>query len=197
MTEYQFIEKFKPIAFTRWLAIAGTVLLLFSSSAPSARKNASREVVSLSEGRSFYRYDPKEKPDPLIYDIRPEITDRRDDWAADSRPTEAVPVEASHQVLKPWILPSANPFIKDPAKRHARPAGSPGADFPFVQTGFNDSAWEKVDLPHDWGSEAPSLPVPKQRQAAAWAVWPATVWPGTARKSTSPKRIQGNPSFCR
>ena len=53
--------------------------------------------------------------DSLIYAIRPEITDRNDGKAADSKPTEAVTVESGQGVLKKWILPSRNEFIKDPA----------------------------------------------------------------------------------
>ncbi|MDA3835236.1 MAG: beta galactosidase jelly roll domain-containing protein, partial [Spirochaetales bacterium] len=74
---------------------------------------------------------------------------------ADSKPTEAVSVASDKKVLKPWILPSGNAFIKDPARRHKRPEGNPGADFPFVQNVFDDSHWEGVDLPHDWAIEGP------------------------------------------
>ncbi|MDP3433509.1 MAG: beta-galactosidase GalB, partial [Bacteroidota bacterium] len=63
--------------------------------------------------------------------------------------------EAKQSVLKPWILPSMNDFIKDPAKRHIRPEGNPGNDFPFVQSNFDDRSWEKVNLPHDWAIKGP------------------------------------------
>ena len=62
---------------------------------------------------------------------------------------------SSDEVLKAWILPSGNYFIKDPDKRFKRPDGNPGADFPFVQNGFDDSLWETVSLPHDWAIEGP------------------------------------------
>ncbi|NLA49151.1 MAG: glycoside hydrolase family 2 protein, partial [Bacteroidales bacterium] len=90
-----------------------------------------------------------------IYDVRPEITDRRDDRDADTRPTEAVKIEAFREVLKPWILPTANVFIKNDSDRHIRPPGNPGNDFPFVQNDFDDSGWEKINLPHDWGALGP------------------------------------------
>ena len=60
-------------------------------------------------------------------------------------------------VLKPWILPSGNDFIKDPGKRHIRPEGDPGSDFPLVQRDFDDSSWKMVDLPHDWAIEGPFI----------------------------------------
>ena len=121
---------------------------------PGAGKLA-REHILINEGWKFYRYDPKVKGDSLIYDVRPEIRENGDNRPADARPTEAVKLTATRTVLKPWILPTGNSFIKDPAGRHQRPQGDPGADFPFVQRNFNDSAWEAVDLPHDWAIKGP------------------------------------------
>jgi beta-galactosidase len=74
---------------------------------------------------------------------------------ADTRPPERVAVASSENVLKKWILPTANDFIKDPSKLHQRPAGSPGNNLPFVQNNFDDSKWQRVDLPHDWAINGP------------------------------------------
>ena len=114
-----------------------------------------RQRISINEGWSFYKYDSSSKADNLIYDVRPEITDNTDNKVADAKPTEAVKVETTQEVLKPWILPSGNKFIKDPLKRHMRPEGDPGSKFPFVQGKFDDSSWEKVNLPHDWAIKGP------------------------------------------
>ncbi|NML64681.1 glycoside hydrolase family 2 protein [Hymenobacter sp. RP-2-7] len=122
--------------------------------APQAERGP-RERISLNEGWRFYRYGPAATPDSLIYDVRPEVRNEQDSKAADSRPTEAVAVAATQTVLKPWILPTGNDFIRDPARRHARPAGNPGGHFPFVQAGFDDTQWERVTLPHDWASKGP------------------------------------------
>lgn len=116
-------------------------------------KSQTRERISLNEGWKFMKYTSA--PDKLIYDIRPEITDRKDDVVADSKPTEAVTISTTTNVLKSWILPTANDFINDPAKRHQRPAGNPGSDFPFVQNNFDDKSWEAVTLPHDWAIKGP------------------------------------------
>ena len=35
--------------------------------------------------------------------------------------------------------------------------GNPGSTFSFVQTNFDDSSWEKVNLPHDWAIKGPFL----------------------------------------
>lgn len=112
-----------------------------------------RERISINNGWKFFRYHSD--PDHLVYDVRPEVTDRNDNVVADSKPTESVAVKTSADVLKDWILPSGNDFIADPAKHHRRPQGNPGADFPFVQNNFNDQAWEAVDLPHDWAVAGP------------------------------------------
>lgn len=112
-----------------------------------------RERISLNKGWRFYKYEGV--ADKLIYDVRPEITDRNDSVAADSKPTERIAVASITGVLKYWILPTANKFIKDTAKHHKRPAGSPGSDFPFVQNSFNDAGWEQINLPHDWAIKGP------------------------------------------
>ncbi|OQP58321.1 beta-galactosidase [Niastella vici] len=112
-----------------------------------------RERISINDGWKFMKYTSN--PDNLIYDIRPEITDRNDNVVADSKPTEAVTVGNVNNVLKNWILPTANDFINDAAKKHQRPNGNPGSDFPFVQKNFNDAGWESVTLPHDWAIRGP------------------------------------------
>ncbi len=112
-----------------------------------------RERIKLNEDWYFMRYDAN--PDNLIYDVRPKIEEVNDSKVADSKPTEAVKVESKEEVLKNWILPSANDFIKNPSNQHLRPQGNPGSDFPFVQGDFKDETWEKVNLPHDWAINKP------------------------------------------
>ena len=113
-----------------------------------------RERISINEGWKFMRY--KDEPDHLVYDERPIITNYRENQVADAKPTESnQSTAAATNILKNWILPSANDFIKDPTKHFKRPAGNPGSDFPFVQSNFNDESWETVDLPHDWAINGP------------------------------------------
>ncbi|KAI0841477.1 glycoside hydrolase family 2 protein [Hypoxylon sp. FL0890] len=95
-----------------------------------------RERLSLSTGWRFSRSTTR--PDKLVYDRRPDVSGQN-----------------GLTILKSWILPSANDFISDPAKRHQRPTGAPGSDVPFVQGTYNDSEWETVDLPHDWAIKGP------------------------------------------
>lgn len=119
---------------------------------------APRERLSINDGWRFTMGDPEGTGDKLLYDIQPVVDKSADGKEADARPDAAVKVDAGTQtVLKPWILPTANPLIKDPAKRHLRPAGDPGSDVAYVTPGFDDSAWRKVTLPHDWAIEGPFL----------------------------------------
>jgi len=132
-------------------------LFLMLPSVSDAVQPAVRERISLNANWHFRMGDPEGDSIGLIYDVRPEITTGRDVVPADAMPTEAVKVESSQAVLKPWILPTGNAFVKAPAQRHSRPAGNPGGDCPYVQADFDDSAWQRVDLPHDWAISGPFL----------------------------------------
>jgi beta-galactosidase len=113
-----------------------------------------RERISINDGWRFMRYD--READNLIYDERPAVTNRNDNVVADTKPTESLVItNSSEKVLKKWILPSGNDFIKNSQNLHQRPNGNPGADFPFVQNDFNDNNWEPVKLPHDWAIKQP------------------------------------------
>jgi len=124
-------------------------------SAPA--ESALRERILLDTGWRFHKGDPAGVTG-LDYDVRPDIAQSADGKDADARPDAAAKVQAhGEHVLKPWILPTANPLIRDPAKHHVRPAGNPGGDVPFVQRDFDDRAWTKVTLPHDWAIAGPFL----------------------------------------
>jgi beta-galactosidase len=132
-----------------------TVAFLLGCSTREIQTENVRQRISINEGWKFFKYNSAKEADSLIYDVRPEITIETENKVADAKPTEAVEAEKKQQVLKPWILPSANDFINDPAKKHTRPEGNPGGDFPFVQPGFDDGNWENVNLPHDWAAKGP------------------------------------------
>ncbi|KAK5657581.1 hypothetical protein OQA88_3155 [Cercophora sp. LCS_1] len=112
-------------------------LLTLSLVLLSCPVHADRERLSLNRGWRFQR--SVSNPDKLAYDRRPDNTD-----------------VSGLQILKPWILPTANDFIKDPAKRHKQPSGvPPGSAISYTQSSLNDSSWELVDLPHDWAIKGP------------------------------------------
>lgn len=124
--------------------------LLLYAGISSAQK---RERILIDEGWKFMRYSGT--PDNLVYDARPEVANKNDNIVADTRAADTGRAKASGEVLKSWILPVANDFIKDRSKHYQRPAGDPGSDFAFVQTDFNESSWASVDLPHDWAAKGP------------------------------------------
>ncbi len=137
------------------IIILFTVIPAFPQVKTNETGNVNRERISLNEDWRFYKYDSGSEADNLIYDIRPEEKSDQDDQA-DAQHTEVAEAK-ENQVLKPWILPSGNKFIEDPVKHYVRPEGSPGSNFPFVLNDFDDSLWEKIDLPHDWAIKGPFM----------------------------------------
>ncbi|KAK7409213.1 hypothetical protein QQX98_008589 [Neonectria punicea] len=102
-----------------------------------------REPISLNSDWKFWRSETN--PDGLIYDQRPDLENLTD-----------------VTILKPWILPSANKFILDPAQHHVRPGGHPGEDVSYVQGDLDDADWEDVTLPHDWAIRGPFYSQPDE-----------------------------------
>ena len=119
---------------------------------------APRERTSINSDWRFHKGDPATISVSLDYDVRPELEDTGDGKDADARPEQAEAIDGSSRaVLKPWILPTGNDFIQDMGRRYARPPGSPGGDVSFVQAKFDDSRWQRVNLPHDWAITGPFL----------------------------------------
>ncbi|MBV6859302.1 DUF4982 domain-containing protein [Xanthomonas campestris pv. zingibericola] len=136
-----------------WLCSAWPII-----AAPHAASDASRERISLDAQWRFHRGDPPANQEILDYDVRPQVVRSSDGRVADAQPEQAQLIDApAVRVLKPWILPTANGLIADPAQRHIRPPGNPGSTVAYVQPHFDDSAWETVDLPHDWAIAGPFL----------------------------------------
>ncbi|MFN3408101.1 MAG: beta-galactosidase GalB [Limisphaerales bacterium] len=133
----------------------GTVLLLATT---VIAHSAPRERLPLADGWRFHRGDPAGVPPGLAYDIRPEVKDRRDDRPADAEPTapEGAGQPAAAPVLKPWILPAANPFIAAPARQHPQPTAPPPFEhLPCTLPGYDDTGWIPVRVPHDWAIAGP------------------------------------------
>jgi beta-galactosidase len=86
-----------------------------------------RERVSFNDGWLFQKDDPAGIGDKLAY-----------------------------ANIKDWVTATGGEFTKDEtlaAKR--RPPGNLGEDVPYVQPGFDDNIWRRLNLPHDWGIEGP------------------------------------------
>ncbi len=58
-----------------------------------------------------------------------------------------------YAAARAWILPTQNAFTTNAP--FARPTENFGDDVSFAQTGFDDSGWRKLNLPHDFGIEGP------------------------------------------
>ncbi|MFJ1466898.1 beta-galactosidase GalB [Massilia orientalis] len=146
---------------TLGIAVAASLLPALSPLAVQARaadSAAPRQHILLDDGWRFHAGDPDGGSAPYLYDVRPEVTASADGKVADARPEEAARVaRADTPVLKPWILPSGNAFIRDPARRYQRPATEPAVDAPFAKLAFDDGSWRPVTLPHDWAIEGPFL----------------------------------------
>lgn len=124
----------------------------------AAQTIAPGQRISINADWRFQKGDPAGLATPLDYDVRPVVTITEDGKAADAPPEEAEKLAAAkRRVLKPWILPSGNDFIEDPARHHQRPAGNPGSDVSYVQANFDDSTWQNVTLPHDWAITGPFI----------------------------------------
>ncbi|MGC3958411.1 MAG: beta-galactosidase GalB [Verrucomicrobiota bacterium] len=136
------------------IAAASVVLVLIGAWPVSA---ALRERISINEGWRFAKGDPTNVSSrDLLYDVRPDARgeDQKERLAEATVEAEQL-AAATNRVLKPWILPAGNRFIKDPAKRHGRPEGNPGGDVAYAQKSFDDSHWRQLTLPHDWAIEGP------------------------------------------
>jgi beta-galactosidase len=117
-----------------------------------------RERISINADWRFQKGDPPGNTVSLLYDARPEARDPRDDGPADAKPEAAVRSAAAPEaVIKPWILPTGNRFVKDPARRFVRPPGNWGGDVAYVRRDFDDRSWRRLDLPHDWAIEGPFI----------------------------------------
>ncbi len=125
---------------------------------------APRERISINDNWRFTKGDPVDSPVSLLYDARGQAPVRRLSGAqanANSSGNEPVQPNGSNappaEVLKPWILPTGNDFIKDPARRFVRPDGNPGEGLAYVQPGFDDHSWQQINLPHDWAIQGPFI----------------------------------------
>ena len=77
------------------------------------------------------------------------------DWRFQKDDPAEVGNSLSYDKISNWELPNSAHFLKDPTVLPKRPEGNLAAYVPYTQAGFDDSAWRKLDLPHDWAIEGP------------------------------------------
>ena len=110
------------------LPAAIVALGLIGSTAFAAEPASPRERISLDAGWRFAKDDPADAAGQLAY---PNIQD--------------------------WVEATGTEFTTNAdlaAKK--KPEGNPGGgDISYAQSGFDDSQWRLLNLPHDWGVEGP------------------------------------------
>jgi beta-galactosidase len=138
---------------TEFFFLPGLLFLSINFLSLSSQAQVSRQRILINNDWRFIKGDPSDAKG-IFYDVRPRVTDRNDNIVADTRANQTNTI-VSDSGLKKWILPSANNFINDPLKHYQRPDGNPGGDVSFVQNNFDDSKWERINLPHDWAIKGP------------------------------------------
>lgn len=101
----------------------------------AANDNSSKRRISINDGWRFLHL--ANDTDGIAYDNRPDNN------------------STNPELLKEYILPLANDFIKDPSDYHQRPSGNPSEDLEFVKNDLDDQSWDQVTLPHDWAIKGP------------------------------------------
>ncbi|HYP98872.1 MAG TPA: beta-galactosidase GalB [Polyangiaceae bacterium] len=79
-----------------------------------------------------------------------------------------------YSTAKPWVLPTGNAFLKDSANYAKRPSGNLGDGVSYITANFDDSAWQSVNLPHDYAIEGPftnSISASMGRLPATGVAW--------------------------
>jgi beta-galactosidase len=109
------------------LPAAIVALGLVCQTAFAAGPASPRERISLDAGWRFAKDDPADAAGKLAYT-------NIQDWI------EATGTE---------FTTNANLIAKK------KPEGNPGGDISYAQSGFDDSQWRLLNLPHDWGIEGP------------------------------------------
>jgi len=148
-----------------WNYVLGSVLAVcLVNVLPAAEVSPAslRERISINDNWRFIKGDPPGDSTSLLYDIRPQPSKGPGNAPPENAKPQSDQSVASNQpstdspkLLKQWILPSGNDFIKDPSHRFTRPDGNPGEGLACVQPGFDDRSWLQIDLPHDWAIQGP------------------------------------------
>jgi beta-galactosidase len=129
-------------------------------SAAGSAQVSPRERILIDDAWRFIKGDPTNNTVSLLYDVRRGQAIRRFDAEADGNSAINASVASNEStnpiaVIKQWILPTGNEFIKDPSRKSVRPEGNVGDGVAYVQPDFDDSSWQQINLPHDWAIEGP------------------------------------------
>ena len=90
-----------------------------------------------------------------------------DQWRFMKGEPSALADKLDYGALKPWLLPTANAFLDNPAQRPDGPGLAEGS--PITRPEFDDASWRLLNLPHDWGIEGPFDPdLPGETAKLPW-----------------------------
>lgn len=108
------------------IGLLAVVLIVGSFSQARAAGSEGRERTSFNADWRFQKGDPAEVQDTLTYGK-----------------------------VKPWLLPVGADLVHYSAAPVVRPEGEIGNSVSYVKSDYDDGAWRKLDLPHDWAIEGP------------------------------------------
>jgi beta-galactosidase len=151
-----------PLCF-RILCRFSSAFIIVIMATVAVAADSPRERIPINDGWRFTKGDPTNSTTSLLYDVRRQQTVRRladaeadGNLSASSAATNEL-TGASTNVIKQWILPTGNRFIRDESRRFLRPDGNPGSDVSYVQPDFDDNSWQQINLPHDWAIQGPFI----------------------------------------
>jgi hypothetical protein len=156
-------------------------------SVSSTSTTAPRVRLLIDDDWRFTKNDPPNNTVSLLYDVRPKK-------AAANHSTDAATVAEvppAPPIVKSWIIPSGNAFLKDPTGGPKRPAGNLGEGVAYVAPDFDDSAWRQLNLP----TITPSRVRSTKAVAAEWADFHQQELPGIGSASRFRKRMRESRSF--
>ncbi len=74
-----------------------------------------------------------------------------DNWRFIKGESEGFGARLNYTNIRPWLLASGDAFRT--TNNQPMATGQPAEDIPCASPGLDDSAWRKLNLPHDWGIE--------------------------------------------
>ena len=112
---------------------------------------AGSRVVFLAAFLAFLLPVAAAQPDdlPLARERRP----FNDDWVFQKDGPSDTQGKLDYASVKNWVNATGSELSTNPPA--ARPIGEPAGNISYAQTNFDDSAWVKTVLPHDWAIGAP------------------------------------------
>src|SRR5579863_997472 len=135
------------------LVVAAAVAAGGVSDLHAAEAASPRERISIDDGWRFTKGDPADNTVSLLYDVRPAPRNRGRGRGGSNAPPATVevtntPPPPPPAVIKNWILPSGDAFLKDQDHKHTMPPATNWDGVAYARPGFHDSSWAAVTLPH-------------------------------------------------